>query len=83
MRGGSGKHHSTLNTSRMFSEAEQAALAHGGGLTYDDLPGFPPQHAPLAEHFYRKQVAGIAATAISMNLWTCRRLDQDAIPVFE
>ena len=62
----------------MFSEAEEAALAQCEGLTYYDLPGFPLLHAQLAEHFYRKQVAKIAA-----KLWTCLRLEQDAIPVAE
>jgi hypothetical protein len=58
-------------------------MAHREGLTYYDLPGFPPLHAPPAERFCRKQVAEIAATAIKANLWICLKLGQDAIPVVE
>ncbi|MGH6919715.1 MAG: LamG-like jellyroll fold domain-containing protein [Geminicoccaceae bacterium] len=59
----------------------EAALAYCEGLTDYDLPGFPPLHAALAEHFSQKQVAEIAATVINMNLWT--RLKLGAIPVAE
>ena len=62
----------------MFSEAEQAALA-----TVRNILAFPPLRAALAEHFSRKQVAEIAATVINMNLWTCLKLEQGAIPVAE
>jgi hypothetical protein len=52
-------------------------------LTYYDLLRFPSLHAPLAEHFTRKQVAEIAATAINTTFWTCLRQELDAIPVAE
>jgi hypothetical protein len=52
-------------------------------LTDYDLPGFPPLHAALAEHFSQKQVAEIAATGINKNLWTRLKLAQSAIPVAE
>jgi hypothetical protein len=48
----------------MFSEAEQAALAHCEGLTDYDLPRLPPLHAGLAEHCSQKQIAEIEATVI-------------------
>ena len=67
----------------MFSEAEQAALAYCEGLTDYDLPGFLPLHAAPAEHFSQKQVAEIAATVISMDLWPRLKLAQGAIPVAE
>ena len=52
-------------------------------MTDYDLPGLPPLHAGLAEHFSQKQIAEIAATVIDMNLWTRLKLAQGAIPVAE
>jgi hypothetical protein len=52
-------------------------------LTDCDLPGFPPLHAVLAEHFSQKQVAEIAATVINMNLRRRLKLALGAIPVAE
>lgn len=45
----------------------EAALAYCEGLTVYDLPGLPPLHAGLAEHFSQKQIAEIAATGINEN----------------
>ena len=52
-------------------------------LTDYDLPGLPPLHAGLAEHFSQKQIAEIAAKVIDMNLWTRLKLAPSAIPVAE
>jgi hypothetical protein len=46
-----------------------------------DLPGLPPLHAALAEHFSQKQIAEIAATVIDMSLWARLKLAPSAIPV--
>ena len=62
----------------MFSEAEQAALGY-----CEEYSGISALRAALAEHFSRKQVAEIAATVINMNLWTCLKQEQGAIPVAE
>jgi hypothetical protein len=66
---------------RRVDGADQTALACCEGLTYYDLLRFPPLHAPLAEHFSRKQMAEIAATAINTTFWTCLRQELDAIPM--
>jgi len=50
-------------------------------LTDYDLPGFPPLHAALAEHFSQKRVAEIAAPEIIKDLWTRLKLAQSALPM--
>jgi hypothetical protein len=65
------------------AQSGEAALAYCEGLTDYDLPGLPPLHAGLAEHFSQRQIAEIAATVIDMNLWTRLKLAQSALPVAE
>jgi hypothetical protein len=52
-------------------------------LTDYDLPGFPPLHAALAEHFSQKQIAENTAAGIDMHLWRQLKLAQSAIPLAE
>jgi hypothetical protein len=61
----------------------EAALAYCEGLTVYDLPGLPPLHAGLAEHFSQKQIAEIAATGINENSQARLKLAQSAIRVAE
>ena len=76
MRGGSSKRE--LEHIANTPGRELAALAYCEELTYHDILGFPPLHTALAENFSQKRVAEIA-----VNLWTCLKLEQDAIPVAE
>ena len=61
----------------------EAALAYCERLTVYDLPGLPPLHAGLAEHFSQKQIAEIAATGINENSYARLKLAQSASPVAE
>ncbi|MDT0618611.1 carboxymuconolactone decarboxylase family protein [Salinisphaera sp. P385] len=68
--------------SRLYSEAEIAALTYSDALTEGDRPGFEAIHAAAAQHFSENEIAELAAIVINMNLWTRLKLAQGAVPVY-
>lgn len=74
-------HLAAWRESRVFTEAERAALAYCEGLTDYDLAAFPGLHERLLDHFDATAIAEIAAVVINMNVWTRLKLAQGAVPV--
>ncbi len=68
--------------SKLYSEAERAALAYCDALTEGDRPGFQMVHDAAAEYFSERAIAELAAIIINMNLWTRLKLAQGATPRF-
>lgn len=66
--------------SRLYSDAECAALAYCEALTRYDLAAFPDRHDALTKHFGEREIAEIAAIVINMNVWTRLKLAQGATP---
>jgi hypothetical protein len=67
--------------SALYSRAECAALAYCEILTQFDQVRFAAAHDAAAMLFDPKEIADIAAVVINMNVWTCLKLAQRAIPV--
>lgn len=65
---------------KLYSEAEQAALAYCDALTDGDNHAFAPAHDHANKHFSEQQIAELAAIVIDMNLWTRLKLAQGAVP---
>lgn len=68
--------------SRLYSQAERAALAYCDALTDGDRPGFQGLHDAATQHFSPKEIAELAAIIINMNVWTRLKLAQGATPAF-
>lgn len=68
--------------SRLYSDAEAAALAYCDALTDGRQPAFGDVHERAARHFAETEIAELAAIVINMNLWTRLKLAQGATPVF-
>jgi AhpD family alkylhydroperoxidase len=66
--------------SRLYSDAERAALAYCEALTIFDQERFASAHDAAAQLFSEIEVAEIAAVVINMNLWTRLKLAQGAVP---
>ena len=66
--------------SRLYSDAERAALAYSEALTDGNSPGFQSRHDVLTAHFSQREIAEIAAIVINMNVWTRLKLAQGATP---
>ena len=67
--------------SRLFSDAETAALAYCGALRRGNPPGFEKVHAPAAEHLSTIQIAERTAIVINMNVWPRLKLAQGPLPI--
>jgi AhpD family alkylhydroperoxidase len=69
---------------RLFSAAEQAALAYTEALTRaSDTTGdsrFQSYHDQLADHFDEAQILDIIGIVINMNIWTRLKLAEGAMP---
>ncbi len=68
--------------SRLYTDAEAAALAYCDALTEGSKPGFAVTHGRIARHFGDAEIAELAAVIINMNLWTRLKLAQGATPAF-
>ena len=66
--------------SRLYSEAEAAALSYCDALTDGNQPGFDKIHATAIKFFSETEIAELAAIIINMNLWTRLKLAQGATP---
>jgi AhpD family alkylhydroperoxidase len=66
--------------SRMFSEAECAALAYCEALTNYDLASFARAHREMTKHYDVQEIAAFAAVVINMNVWTRLKLAEGAVP---
>jgi AhpD family alkylhydroperoxidase len=69
---------------RLFSAAEQAALAYAealtrtGDITVDSQ--FQSYHDHLADHFDEAQILDIIGIVVNMNVWTRLKLAEGAMP---
>ncbi|HKY48851.1 MAG TPA: carboxymuconolactone decarboxylase family protein [Acidimicrobiia bacterium] len=70
---------------RLFSPAEQAALAYTEALTCAGdttvHSKFQSYHEHLADHFDETQILDIVGIVINMNIWTRLKLAEGAMPV--
>ncbi|MFI7609213.1 carboxymuconolactone decarboxylase family protein [Micromonospora sp. NPDC049366] len=69
---------------RVFSEAEQAALAYAEALTRAaDVTAnnrFQEAHDRMAAHFTEDEILEIVGVVINMNIWTRLKLVEGAMP---
>jgi AhpD family alkylhydroperoxidase len=69
---------------RLFSEAEQAALQYAEALTRasDTIVGqaFQQYHDRLAAHFDEVAMVELVAVVVNMNVWTRLKLAEGAMP---
>ena len=69
---------------RLFNDAEQAALAYGEALTRSSdttvAQRFGPVHDRLARHFDPDAISEIVGVVVNMNMWTRLKLAEGSMP---